>query len=210
MPICYTQNMNRSRGNSTKNQEVEIRARLSPSLKRAVTAKLNRLGAKSAAKQFIADYYFCPANVRSFRQIEMNKIGSYSLRLREKTVGKSSIFELNMKIITKRGDHNSWRECETPVGNLVESRNILTSLGFKNFFSLIKTRYPYQYKNFHVCLEDIKNFGSILEIEVLTDSKNSDKAKSEIKNFLAILGVDEQSIVPKSITNIIMKQSSRF
>ena len=66
-----------------KTQEVEKRALLKESEYIEISKKLEELGAELTKQVNIKDIYFCPVNVVSFAEIEMDSIGSYSLRLRE-------------------------------------------------------------------------------------------------------------------------------
>ena len=93
-----------------KTQEVEKRALLKESEYLEISKKLEGLGAELTKKVNIKDIYFCPVNVASFAEIEMDSIGSYSLRLREQKNGNDEEVTLNVKVITQEGDHNSWAE----------------------------------------------------------------------------------------------------
>ncbi len=85
------------------NQEIEKRALLSGKQAESVQAELERYRAKQVAESRIHDVYFCSKALRSFAETEMNKVGSYSLRLREEEEGKSSEKTMNTKVITSKG-----------------------------------------------------------------------------------------------------------
>lgn len=194
-----------------KTYEVEYRALLTPN----IFLKLLKIGEEDYAPSFrgpitIKDKYFCPQKVKSFKKVEINKVGSYSLRIRTETKNCKNIFSINTKTITNHGDHNAWVENETNIDNPKEVERILEIIGFKCFFSIKKIRYSYKFKNISVFLEKIDDFGYIIEVEIITTEKQSIKAKSELLQFLDMFGVSKDKIVAKSVTNIIMKNKSVF
>ena len=151
--------------------------------------------------------------MNSFKDIEMNEVGSYSLRLRKTGKKDSQIkIEMNTKVITHKGDHNSWEEHEIKVNSIEESFKILESIGFKSYFKVDKIRKIYLIKDFDLVLnvESIKDFGTIIEAEIITNEGNSENTKVKIRNYLQTLGIFEDQIVPKSITNILMHKLSKF
>ena len=192
------------------NQEIEVRAILTAAQRRTLPKKL-RAGSKGGNRETrLSDIYYCPKKTGSFRQIEMQKPGSYSLRLRESREGNKSRTSLNVKIITSRGDHNSWRELEIAVSSLAESEKILAALGFKPFFRLEKTRRTFHMRGVTVAVEDIKNFGPVIEAEIITSRKRETAAKQKILNLSTDLEIKKEQIVKKSVTNLLMRKMSRF
>ena len=137
----------------------------------------------------------------------MDEVGSYSLRLRRAKKGnEKEHVTLNTKVITNYGDHNAWEEHEVEISDFVEAAKILNTTEFKPFFKLEKTRYIYQLNDMEVCVEDITDFGGAVEVEIMCISGDETSAKGKIRDFLRQCGVSEDKIVPKSITNIIMKE----
>ncbi len=187
-----------------KNIEVELRALVSNIDE--LRNKLNGKRIRFCKEIFLHDIYFCPKNINSLIGVEMNKVGSYSLRLRKNKnkSGKENIY-LNTKTITKKGDHNAWEEHETKLDDFREMKEILKQIGFKSFFELKKNRYHYKYKDLNIFLDDIKDFGACIEIEKIVFKGNEDKAKLSIIAFLKTIGVEKSKIVTKSVTNLVMK-----
>ena len=64
----------------------------------------------------------------------------------------------------------------------------------------------YKLDTMEICIDDIKDFGGAVEIEIMCSANEATEAKQKIKDFLFTCGVDKAKIVPKSITNIIMKE----
>jgi predicted adenylyl cyclase CyaB len=191
------------------NIEVEIRAILQKGQEEELIKKLG----DPNSEERIIDVYFCKKEAKSFKDIEMDEVGSYSLRLRKTEKNDSKIkIQMNTKIITHKGDHNSWEEHEIEVNSLEESIAILESIGFKSYFKLDKIRKSYSIKEYNMTfnIEIIKDFGTIIEVEIITNEEKSENSKVQIKNYLKTLGILENQIVPKSITNILMHKMSKF
>ena len=202
--------MGSSTESGDKTQEVEKRALLKESEYLEISKKLEGLGAELTKKVNIKDIYFCPVNVASFAEIEMDSVGSYSLRLREQKNGNDEEVTLNVKVITQEGDHNSWAEHETIIDSPEAMTDILKAMGFKPFCTIDKSRQVYLLKDMEISLENIKDFGLGIEAEIKTSMEKSNEAKIRIDDVFKRLGIPSDQIVPKSLTNIIMKQKSTF
>jgi predicted adenylyl cyclase CyaB len=187
-----------------KNIEVELRALL-PDLKQFENTILKH-GAVFKASSYICDVYFCEKTAASVEDVEMNDVGSYSLRLRKAEKNGLVSTTINTKTIITKGDHNAWEEHESEVGNFDEVGNILTRTEFKPFFKLEKTRRAYAYEGLEILIEDITDFGGAVEIEIMARPGEEEVSKQRIRKFLENVGIHEGAIVPKSITNIIMKE----
>jgi len=191
-------------------QETERRALLTKEQRQSLHTKLEQIGAVYKGSAFLKDAYICPESVNSLSEVEMNEVGSYSLRVRSKKVGTKTTVELNLKVITTYGDHNSWKEYEVTIDSYEEIVNILKMLGFKAFLNVEKTRSSYQYGRFNLEVEDIKDYGPILEIETFSNINSMANAKKSIDDLFETLGIANKQIVPKSVTNIIMKEKAVF
>ncbi len=191
--------------------EVEFRALITPQIFESLLEK----GRKDFSETFsgpliIQDSYFCPKSVTGFKEIEMDKVGSFSLRLRREEKNNETEISLNTKTIKNEKDHNAWVEHEVSVSSYSEGSEILKTIGFKNFFEFTKKRYQFSDGDIHICLEDIENFGQAIEIEVLTTEDNVDEAKNGILEYLHTYGIEKEMLVEKSITNLLMKKLSNF
>jgi len=189
----------------SKTIEVEIRARLDDvdGFKRALVG----CKAKYNEKIYLHDIYFCNREAKSIEDVEMNVVGSYSLRLRkQKKERHKEKLTVNTKTIISHGDHNAWEEHETEISDFFEAAEILNTTEFKPFFELEKTRYIYLLDGMEICVEEIKDFGGAVEVEIMCESGEEVEAKKRIKAFLSKCNVEKDLIVPKSITNIIMKE----
>lgn len=191
--------------------EVEYRAFLD----REIFQTLMEKGKEKFQKIFkgpitIQDTYFCLQSVKDFQEVEMEDVGSYSLRLRQEIGGNETSITLNTKIIQNAGDHNAWLEHEVNVSSYEECRNILEAIGFKAFFDLKKRRYSFQDGEIHVCLEDIENFQPAIEVEILTSSDKTEEAKRKLLNYFLEHRINNKDVVKKSITNMLMRERALF
>lgn len=183
--------------------EIEIRAFVKDL--KEIETKLVRLKAKKLKQQHIIDYWFCLGRFTNFRQIAQHKLGSYSLRIRQLKEKNKKYLELNVKVLSTKGDHNAFIEHETGITDFEETKNILHALGFKIYCVLEKQRIVYQKQNMLINLEDIKGFNPAVEIEIIAD-KEADLHKQTITKILKQLGIKERDIIKTSITNLFMKK----
>ncbi|OJT94792.1 putative adenylyl cyclase CyaB [Candidatus Micrarchaeum sp.] len=192
-------------------QEVEKRALLNGSEYEAVKNKLITLGASNEGVVNINDTYFCRKDTKSFSEIEMKEVGSFSLRLREQSAAdKPKETMMNVKVITRQNDHNSWEEHEILVGSMDEATAILKAIGFKPFCTIKKKRLAYTLEGVSISLENIEDFGLGIEAEIMATKDKEDSAKAKIDEVLSEIGIGSSKVVEKSITNIIMREKAKF
>lgn len=188
-----------------KNIEVELRALVDNP--KDFQEKLKQKGAVHKYSSYLKDVYFCDKKATSVADVEMDKVGSYSLRLRIARKGDSEVVSLNTKTITTEGDHNAWEEHEVKIDNFREAALILSTTEFKPFFELEKHRHTYLLNDMEILVEEITDFGGAIEVEIMCMPGEEEDSKVKIKNLLTNeLELSEAEIVPKSVTNIIMKQ----
>lgn len=188
-----------------RNIEVELRALVADP--KDFQEKLKQKGAEHKNSSYLKDVYFCDKKATSVADVEMDKVGSYSLRLRIARKGDTETISLNTKTITTEGDHNAWEEHEVKIDNFREAALILSTTEFKPFFELEKHRHTYLLNDMEILVEEITDFGGAIEVEIMCMPGEEESSKAKIKNLLTNeLGLSEAEIVPKSVTNIIMKQ----
>lgn len=188
-----------------KNIEVEVRALVNEF--KGMEERLYNKGAVYKDESYLHDIYFCPVNIFKLEDVEMNEVGSYSLRLRKQlSQGCREEITLNTKTITNHGDHSAWEEHESTVEDFHQMIAILNNIGFKSFFDLKKRRIHYTYNDLEVFFEDIENFGSCVEVEKMVLRGKETETKKRIIEFLESIGISREQIVPKSVTNLVMKK----
>lgn len=195
--------------------ETEMRAVLTNEQRTQLTERLINLGAQEKGYQTIRDVYYCPKDVTFFDQIEMDAVGSYSLRLRKvKDQNGSTKVEWNIKQLTRQGDHTAWAEHEVEVPSFDTVDHMIKIMGFKPYVTIEKTRHIYSIaknnQTYNLLIEDIKDFGPVLEVEAFSTRENVEASKGFILNLMSSIGITEEQIAPKSVTNMIMKQRSKF
>ena len=194
-----------------KKHEVEFRALLTDEMFKYFLERGKNISKSNIENPIIIeDAYFCPQKVQSFSEIEMDEIGSYSLRLRRETKKDKTDISMNTKIIQNVGDHNAWLEHEVIVSSFEETRRILEAIGFKCFFEFKKRRYSFHDGEINVCLEDIDKFQPAIEIEILATEDKTAEAKQTLLDYLGSNNVPNDAIIKKSITNILMKKLAKF
>jgi len=101
-----------------KNIEVELRALVKDA--ELFQHQLKEKGAEYKNSSYLCDIYFCEKRATSVSDVEMDEIGSYSLRLRVARKNDVETITINTKTITTTGDHNAWEEHEIIVDNFKE------------------------------------------------------------------------------------------
>lgn len=158
----------------------------------------------------IHDAYFCQKNIKDFHEVEMDKIGSYSLRLRREIKNETTTITINTKTIRNEGDHNAWLENEVNISSFEECKKILETIGFKIFFELKKNRFSFQDGEISVCLEDIDGFRPAIEVEIITSPDKTIEAKNKLLDYFFKNQIEKKAIVEKSITNFLMRKKASF
>ncbi len=181
--------------------EVELRAFISN--KEAVIKKLKELGAVYEGREHIVDNYYCPKNVDDFEDIAMGEVGSYSLRIR-KVINKHR-YELNAKVIVRKGDHRAFGEFETRIGDPLQMNLILQAIGYKLFAIVDKKREVYRLGEISINIEDIKDFRQAIELEIISDKKVREH-KKKLRELMLKLGVRNKDFIKKSITYEYLKE----
>lgn len=197
--------------NNLNLQEIEIRATLTVDQYQSIKSKLIELDAVIVKTEYIKDDYWCKSSARSFEDIKMDAVGTYSLRTRYRKSGDKEKSDLNIKVITTESDHNAWDEHEVVVDNYTSVTNILKALSHKVFFRLEKDRETYEAKGFTIVLENIKDYGYVMEVEKMGLAEDSERIKGEIKSFMTeVLGIVDSQILAKTINYILMQEKSVF
>ncbi|RME79924.1 MAG: CYTH domain-containing protein, partial [Methanobacteriota archaeon] len=166
--------------------EVELRVVMREEQEKILLKKLEK--ADFRGEEEISDIYFCPKHFASLEELEMQEVGSYSLRLRRSKKEDKEEKTLNVKIITAEGDHHAWEERETTIGSISKMQQALEAIGFKEVFRIEKKRRTYCLDGMNILLEEIKDFGPALEIEILTTEDKREEAKEKILAFLNSVG----------------------
>ncbi len=109
------------------------------------------------------------------------KEGSIMARIRQKGQKVVVCFkEIN------RGKGEFEAEFEAP--DLETAKRFLEKLEFKEAFKIEKLRENHKYKNFKICLDEVKDLGKFIEIErIVNKPEEKEKAMNECKDLLNFL-----------------------
>lgn len=100
--------------------------------------------------------------------------------------GKS---ELNLK--RKSKINFQAEEIEFGVEDQDKANKFLLNLGLKEWVTVEKKRVYTRYKDFNICIDEVKRLGSFVEIEIVTEeSDKPEYFEKEILNVAKELGID--------------------
>ena len=98
-------------------------------------------------------------------------------------------YELNLKKQSKKLMQSE--EVEFEVSNYDEALSFLELLDLKKWVVVEKKRITTKYKDYNICIDEVKRLGSFVEIEIVTSRKNNtDFYEKEILGVAGELGID--------------------
>jgi len=172
-------------------REIEILVKVLESKKSALK-KLSRFRIDHISN--IADQYYYIKDQRGFLPTR-NKSATEMLRVRKKD-GKSYI-TYKKDVFTK----TRWAYADEHETEIIDAKvvsDILEKLGFKPLVKVINKRTICYYKEFEICIEEVKGLGLFLEIECIKPGKkNSEKVREDIITLIRNIGIkvsDEMSM----------------
>lgn len=88
------------------------------------------------------------------------------------------------------------KEIEFEVSNFDQANDFLNTIGLKEWVTVEKKRITTKYKQFNICIDDVKRLGQFVEIEIITSEKNkTDYYEKEIIKISKELGINTNNIV---------------
>lgn len=172
--------------------EIEVKAKLKD-LKQ-IRKRLLQIPVQFSKSKTQVDHYY---KLRG-REMELQKPGSYLIRIRE----DDDKNYLTMKKLTK--ERGVWEEHELAIENYREMDIILREIGFVEIFTLHKKRTITKYKNYKICLDDVRELGPYLEIELVVKKGDFLKLQDNIKSFMFSLGIQENQIEKRGYPQILL------
>ena len=183
--------------------EVEIKAAVTGHTKEQFKKAAEKLGFIKGGTLQEIDVYF-NGNDRNFMKTDE------ALRLRsvrDLDAGTCETF------ITYKGPKldqasSTRMEFETAVGDLAVMKNLLAALGYKEVFTVDKTRQEWKHKSANVtlCLDSVAGLGDYLELETLAESEDQREAAVEtLLQFLSDLGVPKENLTRKSYLELLIR-----
>lgn len=130
------------------------------------------------------DETFVASDFGQYDQFQPNK---NVLRIRENN---------DRHIFTLKQPQSNELDCverETVIDDPIEFREALLLMGYKPAVQIHKVRLKAKYKDYEICLDDVKELGSYVEVEKITDEKNAEDVQNELFSFLESLGVSKEN-----------------
>jgi len=154
--------------------EVEVRAKIKDIKK--IEKNLESLGAMFISSELQMDRVY--GRDQDLDSNHMIIEGHYSARIRQ----KDADIKLEFKEIRRKG---GGKEISMPIGKIEDGEHFLRAMGFKEAFTVEKTRRLYELGAFEIALDDIDLLGLYIEIEhKIKDGDEDDKLMDECKKML--------------------------
>lgn len=154
--------------------EVEIRAKVDDL--ESVKNKLNEVGAKFINTKKQVDRVFGHPNSLD----EENKVieGHFSARIRQ--------VDDNIKVDFKEILREKGRiEISSRLGSIDSGLKFLYKIGYKEAFTISKTRDTFEHNSFTICLDNVDKLGCFIEIEkIINTEEEQDKVRDECTELL--------------------------
>lgn len=161
-------------------REIEVKARVSDLTE--LTKKLEGLGVALSEPIVQNDETFVDQDYGDYDKFQP---GKNILRIRESN-GKF--------IFTLKQPQSNELDCferETEIIDPKEFKEALLLMGYKPVVEIHKVRRKAKYKDYEICLDDVKELGTFVEVEKITDDENADKIQDELFSFLETVGVSK-------------------
>ena len=173
-------------------KEIEVKARVSDL--EVLAKKLENMGVVLSEPIIQNDQTFIDESYGSYDKFQP---GRNILRIRENN-GKF-IFTIKQSL---SNELNSI-ERETEIAEPEEFREALLLMGYKPAVEIHKVRRKAKYKDYEICLDEVKGLGSFVEVEKITDEKNADEVQNKLFEFLESLGVKREDRVTNGYDTLI-------
>jgi len=194
-----------------KKVEIELRYLLKD--RKVLETRLLNLGAKIVYHGHVIDHWFIPKYIKSREQEEewFDKNRGCGLRIREQDNGYTGKIttSIEAKRLTKEMNHNTFLEAEVTVDSYEDANSLMELMGRKEFLTIDKDRVVYKYKDFKICIDDIKDFKVGVEIEINT-FKDRETALKKISRISKRLGLSEKDRAEKSITVLAFDKLAKY
>lgn len=178
--------------------EVEIRSKVNDL--DSVKTKLNEVGAKFINTKKQVDKVFGHPDTLD----EENKIkeGFFSARIRQ--VDDNIKVDLK-EILREKGGI----EISSKLGNIESGLKFLDKIGYKEAFTVSKTRDTFEHNGFTICLDNVDKLGCFIEIEkVINTDEEEEKVRNECKELLKQISPDSE-IEPRKYGDLMQELKNK-
>ncbi len=163
-------------------QEIEVKAKVENL--EVIAEKLRVLGCEISEPAIQDDTIF--VNYTTAYDEAVSGQGMNFLRLR-KSNGK-----ILFTIKQPQSNELDCLEREVEVSDAQEMKEAILLLGYHEAIQVYKTRRKTNYKEYEICLDDIRGLGTFVEVEKITENEQAEKVQEEIFSFLETLGVKKE------------------
>ncbi len=140
-------------------QEIEIKFQINNTEK--LLKKLKSLQCKFSEPINQKDIIFVP-NLNDTENGE----GKIFIRLRKQNEKKIITLKKQSKVIMQN------KEIEFEIGDMDKAKDLLETVGFKEWVTVEKMRIETTYQGFNICIDQVKRLGDFIEIEILSEEEN--------------------------------------
>ena len=179
-------------------REIEVKAKLIDKSK--VLENLKSIGCVFEDEITQVDTVY----VKEVGNLETFLSNSHFLRIRIKN-NEKIIFTLKTNKDQKTKGGLDKIEHEVIVDSKVEFESILAILGYKPQITTSKTRLETHYRDFEICVDEIKDLGSFIEVERIVDDGDGEAIQQGMFEFLESIGVNKEDRVFEGYDILMMK-----
>jgi len=179
--------------------EIEVKARLTD--EKSILSELKKLGCSFSEPVTQIDTVYAQ---KTGTVDDFLSSGAY-FRIR---VQNGSKVMLTAKKPKAKTGHESLvkREHEVVVDSAEEALGILELMGLKEAVRLEKSRRTASYKDYEICIDEIRGLGAFIELEKIGKESEAVKTQEEMLRFLRDIGVSEEAIVKKGYDILMLEQ----
>lgn len=178
-------------------KEIEVKAKVENL--EELANKLQSLGVELSEPIIQNDQTFVDENYGDYAAFQPDK---NILRIRENN-GKF-IFTLKQP----KTNEMDALERETEITDPNEFKEALLLMGYKPVVEIHKVRRKAKYKDYEICLDEVKELGSFAEVEKITEDVDAAEVQEELFQFLESLGIKRQDRVMNGYDTLVYKKQS--
>lgn len=172
--------------------EIEIKIKIDD--KNHIIKELEKRGCKFSDEKHQIDTVFFDKNAENFNV----KPGMIVLRIR-------TISDKHFITLKQRGVQSiESKEIEFGVSDSSLCKALIETLGYKEMVTVDKKRITTKYKDYNICIDEVKRLGYFIEIEILTPEKGkATYYEQEMLNLCSELGIDSKKQISSHYDTMI-------
>lgn len=182
-------------------QEIEVKAKVNNL--EEIKKKLTTLGCAFSESVIQKDKIF-------FKQgITLHNIPKDNVVLRIRDENDKHTLTLKRKL----GQNLANIEKEVTISDPKQAQGIIEHMNFYHVDSVEKQRQTGTYKDYNICLDDVKDLGTFIELETILPKQNNDKDSKTITqiqedmfSFLQTLGITKEQRITKGFDIMLDKK----